>query len=74
MLLKVSRFDFFVEIIDCITTKKSPIYFKDIAGNTYAKQILQEAFVLPNLIPVYFTEGKSKPWNKILLYGVFNSQ
>jgi len=54
---------------DCILTKKASVSFKDIAGNNYAKKILQEALVLPNLIPGYFA-GKPKPWNKILLYGV----
>lgn len=53
---------------NCILTKKASVAFKDIAGNTYAKKILQEALVLPNLIPGYFA-GRPKPWNKILLYG-----
>jgi len=53
---------------NCILTKKASVTFKDIAGNTYAKKIIQEAFVLPNLFPSYFT-GKPKAWNKILLYG-----
>ena len=55
--------------VDCIMTKRPSVSFKDIAGNDYAKKIIQEAFVLPNLLPGYFT-GKPKPWNKILLYGV----
>jgi len=53
---------------NCMMTKRASVSFKDIAGNCYAKKIIQEAFVLPNLLPGYFT-GKPKPWNKILLYG-----
>lgn len=53
---------------NCFSNKQPPVTFKDIAGNTYAKQILKEAFILPSLAPDYFT-GKLKPWNKILLYG-----
>jgi vacuolar protein-sorting-associated protein 4 len=53
---------------NCILIKKPPVTFNDIAGNNYAKKIIHEAFVLPNLVPGFFT-GKPKPWNKILLYG-----
>mmetsp|Transcript_724 Transcript_724/g.674 ORF Transcript_724/g.674 Transcript_724/m.674 type:complete len:157 (-) Transcript_724:980-1450(-) len=53
---------------NCILTKKPTVSFNDVAGNTYAKKIIREAFVLPNLVPEYFN-GKPKPWNKILLYG-----
>lgn len=43
---------------------------KDIAGLTYAKSVIQEAFFLPIQFPGIFNEGKPKPWTKILLYGV----
>jgi len=54
---------------DCILEKKPNVCFNDIAGNVYAKKIIKEAFILPTLIPDYFN-GKPKPWNTILLYGV----
>ena len=43
--------------------------FEDIAGNDYAKEIINETFVLPNMMPHLF-KGKAKPWQSILIYGV----
>jgi len=43
--------------------------FDDIAGNEYAKEVINETFVLPNLMPHLF-KGKAKPWQSILIYGV----
>lgn len=43
--------------------------FDDIAGNDYAKEIINETFVLPSLVPKIF-KGNVKPWQSILLYGV----
>lgn len=43
--------------------------FEDIAGNEYAKEIINETFVLPTLMPKVF-KGKARPWQSILLYGV----
>ena len=35
--------------------------FDDIAGNDYAKEIINETFVLPSLVPKIF-KGNVKPW------------
>lgn len=43
--------------------------FDDIAGNDYAKEIINETFVLPSILPKVF-KGKARPWQSILLYGV----
>ncbi|EGR33868.1 vacuolar sorting ATPase, putative [Ichthyophthirius multifiliis] len=49
--------------------KKIPIKLKDVSGNNYAKKCIQESIILPNIYPNLFSNGKPKPWNKILLYG-----
>lgn len=43
--------------------------FDDIAGNDYAKEIINETFVFPLHFPKIF-KGNVKPWQSILLYGV----
>jgi hypothetical protein len=35
--------------------------FDDIAGNDYAKEIINETFVLPNIMPHLF-KGSARPW------------
>ena len=52
------------EILD----KRPNVKMDDIAGLAGAKQLLQEAVVLPRLIPGYFT-GKRKPWRGVLMFG-----
>jgi len=46
----------------CILTKAPDISFKDIAGNDYAKEVINTSFVLPNLIPTVFKKNKVRPW------------
>ena len=41
----------------------------DVAGNYYAKQCIEDAFILPSIAQNLF-KGEFKSWNKILLYGV----
>jgi ATP-dependent 26S proteasome regulatory subunit len=53
----------------CILTRKPEINFKDIAGNAYAKEIINQSFVLPDLCPKLFQGSKAHPWQSILLYG-----
>ena len=43
--------------------------FEDIAGNEYAKEIINETFILPSIMPSVF-KGNARPWQSILLYGV----
>ena len=43
--------------------------FDDIAGNEYAKEVINETFVLPNMMPHLF-KGKARPWQSLLIYGV----
>ncbi len=52
----------------CIMKKRNDVTFEDIAGNDYGKEILNETFVLPSLIPKLF-KGKVKPWQSIMIYG-----
>lgn len=42
-------------------TSKSSMNFDDIAGNEYAKEIINETFVLPSVLPQLF-KGKARPW------------
>ena len=35
--------------------------FDDIAGNEFAKEIINETFVLPSLMPKVF-KGSARPW------------
>lgn len=53
----------------CILTKKPGVFFSDIAGNSYAKQAIREALILPFEMPTLFDNGKVKPWKKLLIYG-----
>lgn len=43
-------------------------HWSDIVGLTVAKQLLQEAVILPLLHPEFFT-GIRRPWRGILIYG-----
>lgn len=56
-------------IKQCIVKTIPDITFKDVAGLDRAKQALQEAVILPKLMPQLFT-GNREPWRAILLYGV----
>ena len=49
-------------------THKPDVEFKDIAGNTYAKDVINETFILPQQMPQLF-KGKVRPWQSTLLYG-----
>jgi SpoVK/Ycf46/Vps4 family AAA+-type ATPase len=53
----------------CILTRKPDISFTDIAGNEYAKEIINQSFVLPDICPKLFQGSKAHPWQSILLYG-----
>ncbi len=53
----------------CIMKKGSDITFDDVAGNEYAKEVLNETFVLPALMPKLFKGAGPKPWQSILIYG-----
>ncbi len=45
-----------------------PVTFDHIASHTHAKQVLQEAVVLPAILPELFT-GIRAPWKGVLLFG-----
>lgn len=47
--------------VECILTSKLNVSFDDIAGNEYAKEIINETFVLPTVMPKVF-KGKARPW------------
>lgn len=51
-----------------ILTTLPNIKWTDIAGLEDAKRLLQEAVVLPVLIPDYF-QGIRRPWKGVLLFG-----
>ena len=51
-----------------IITEKPNVKWTDVAGLANAKQILQEAVILPTRFPELFV-GKVRPWKGILLYG-----
>jgi katanin p60 ATPase-containing subunit A1 len=44
------------------------VFFRDIAGLEPSKKLLQEAVILPQLCPSYFT-GVREPWRGVLLFG-----
>jgi SpoVK/Ycf46/Vps4 family AAA+-type ATPase len=46
----------------CILTKKPDVSFEDIAGNEYAKEVINTSFVLPNIFPQVFKKNKVRPW------------
>lgn len=48
-------------------TSRPDISFNDIAGNDYAKDAINEAFILPEKRPELFSNVQ--PWQSILLYG-----
>jgi len=56
-------------IASAILTSKPNIKWDDVAGLEAAKAALKEAVILPMRFPQLF-QGKRKPWNGILLYGV----
>ena len=48
---------------------RSPgVHWEDIAGLAEAKRLLEEAVVLPLLMPDYFT-GIRRPWKGVLMFG-----
>jgi hypothetical protein len=47
---------------ECILTNKQiNMSFDDIAGNDYAKEIINETFILPSILPKVF-KGNARPW------------
>ncbi|EDQ86212.1 uncharacterized protein MONBRDRAFT_28429 [Monosiga brevicollis MX1] len=52
---------------DMITTNPN-VHWDDIAGHGEAKKLLEEAVVLPMLLPDYFT-GIRRPWKGVLMTG-----
>jgi len=59
-------------LMSAIISEKPNVKWEDVAGLEKAKATLQEAIILPMKFPQLFV-GKIKPWNGILLYGVFFS-
>jgi vacuolar protein-sorting-associated protein 4 len=55
-------------LLSVVMTTKPNIKWEDVAGLEDAKQVLQEAVILPKLYPNMFG-GKRQPWRGILLYG-----
>lgn len=51
-----------------IILRKPGITWAQVAGLTEAKAILQEAMVLPSLMPEYF-RGIRRPWRGVLMAG-----
>ncbi|CAF1549146.1 unnamed protein product [Adineta steineri] len=51
-----------------IVQKNPNIKWKDVAGCTAAKKLLQEAVVIPLVVPEFF-KGLLRPWKGILLFG-----
>lgn len=54
-------------ILECMVTNSS-ITYDQISGLADAKRLLQEAVVLPLLMPQFFT-GVRSPWRGVLLHG-----
>lgn len=48
--------------------KQPGVRWDDIAGLTEAKRLLEEAVVLPLLMPDYF-QGIRRPWKGVLMFG-----
>lgn len=58
-----------VESLERDVVQKSPnVHWGDIAGNDEAKRLLEEAVVLPLLIPDFF-QGIRRPWKGVLMVG-----
>lgn len=51
-----------------ILDKNPSVHWSDIAGLTEAKRLLEEAVVLPRLMPEYF-RGIRRPWKGVLMFG-----
>lgn len=51
-----------------ILVTKPNVKWKDIAGLDDAKRLLEEAVVLPLLMPDYF-QGIRRPWRGVVMYG-----
>jgi katanin p60 ATPase-containing subunit A1 len=47
---------------------KPDVHWQDIGGLEDAKKLLQEAVVLPLLLPDYF-KGIRRPWKGVLMFG-----
>lgn len=59
-----------IKSLECILKQKFKVSFDDIAGNEYAKEIIQETFIFPARNPKFFQHIGARPWQSILLYGV----
>ena len=58
-----------IQMLEHDVVEKSPsVTFDDIAELQEAKQLLEEAVLLPIIMPEYF-QGIRKPWKGILLFG-----
>ena len=58
-----------VEMIERDILDRSPtVHWDDIAGLEEAKRVLEEAVVLPLLMPDYF-KGIRRPWKGVLMFG-----
>lgn len=58
-----------VESLERDVIHKNPnVHWNDIADLTEAKKLLEEAVVLPMLLPDYFT-GIRRPWKGVLMVG-----
>ena len=49
-------------------TESVNVHWDDVAGLSVAKQLLEEAVVLPLWIPNYF-KGIRRPWKGVLMFG-----
>lgn len=57
------------KLSDSIVVEKPNVMWDDVAGLEMAKEALKEAVILPIKFPHLF-QGKRKPWQGILLFGV----
>jgi vacuolar protein-sorting-associated protein 4 len=55
-------------LADTIVAEKPNVKWSDVSGLDTAKELLQEAVILPIKFPNFFN-GIRKPWKGILLYG-----
>ena len=51
-----------------VVSKNPNVTFEDIAELDDAKKVLQEAVILPLLMPEYF-KGIRRPWKGVMLFG-----